>query len=154
MIRAKKKIYLDSTVPNYVFNDEYTEKQKAAEYLFQHAKKGGILLFASPATLEEVDIASEPKRGKMIELLKLCALYQESSDAESLAGVYIAEGVFTKNNLDDARHVAYAVYYGADIIASYNFNHIVRISTITQLQSVNMDLGFRTPEIRSPEELL
>ena len=106
MISVKKKIYLDSTVPNYVFNDAYSEKQKVAEFLFQNAKNKEVLMFASP------------------------------------------------NNLDDARHVAYAVYYSADIIASYNFSHIVRISTITQLQSVNLGLGFRTPEIRSPEELL
>ena len=154
MIAVKKKIYLDSTVPNYVFNDAYPEKQKAAELLFQNAKNKEVLMFASPVTVEEVNSATEPKRGKMIDLLKLCALYEESPDAEDLARVYIARGVFTKNNLDDARHVSYAVYYSADIIASYNFSHIVRISTITQLQSVNLGLGFRTPEIRSPEELL
>lgn len=84
----------------------------------------------------------------------LTTAYQESAVAESIAVRYISDKVFSKNNLDDARHVAYTVYYRADIIASYNFSHIVRFLTITKLQAANLVLGFQTPEIRSPEELL
>lgn len=61
--------------------------------------------------------------------------------------------VFTKSNRQDARHIAYAVYNDMDIIASYNFRHIVRLSTIKKLQSANLILGYHTPEIRSPLEL-
>ena len=114
MISMKKKIYLDSTVPNYVFNDEYKEKQKAAELLFQNAKQGKVFLFVSAVTIAEIQASDEPKRSNMLKCLEGCALYEKTTQ----------------------------------------FSHIVRLSTISLLQKVNLDLGFQTPQIRSPEELL
>lgn len=153
MPKLKPKIYLDSTIPNYIFNNEYPEKQAAAKVLFYAAKKNSCSLFVSPITIYEIKNSSEPKRSKMLSLLKVCALFQETPDAEKLAQDYIKQAVFTKANREDARHVAYAVYYGIDIIASYNFTHIVKLSTIKKLQAANLILGYRTPEIRSPEEI-
>lgn len=153
MAKLKPKIYLDSTIPNYVFNDEYLEKQKAAKEIFNSAKKNKILTFISPVTVYEIENSDEPRRADMLKLLKICTLFQATPEAEKLAQDYIKQGVFTKTNREDARHVAYAVYYGVDIIASYNFSHIVRLSTIKKLQAANLILGYRTPEIRSPEEI-
>lgn len=153
MAKPKLKIYFDSTTPNYVLNDNYPEKQKAAKNLFGAAKQKIILAFISPVTIYEIEASDELRRTKMLQLLKTCTLFQETANAEELAKSYIEQKVFTKFNREDARHTAYAVYYGVDIIASYNFTHIVRLSTINKLRAANLLLGFRTPEIRSPEEL-
>ncbi|MDA2922860.1 hypothetical protein MYX07_06380, partial [Patescibacteria group bacterium AH-259-L07] len=123
MPKLKPKIYFDSTIPNYVFNDEYPEKQKAAQKIFNSAHKNKILTFISPITVYEIENSDEPRRADMLKLLKGCILFQETPEAEKLAREYIKRGVFTKVNREDARHVAYAVYYGVDIITSYNFSH-------------------------------
>lgn len=153
MPKRKLKIYLDSTVPNYVFNAEYSEKQTAAKALLNCVQEEKAGLFISPVTVFEINAASEPRRSEMLELLKGITLFQNTAEAEELAKYYIKGNVFTKTNREDARHVAYAVYYRVDIIASYNFTHIVKFSTIKKLQAVNLLLGFPTPEIRSPEEI-
>jgi len=153
MPKTKLKIYFDSTVPNYIFNDEYPEKQKAAKALFAFSNKKEILTFVSSVTLEEIKAANEPKRSEMLKVLRDSILLQESSEAEELAKTYIKKQIFSKSNREDARHTAYAVYYGVNILASYNFSHIVRLSTINKLRAENLILGYQTPEIRSPEEI-
>ncbi|MFH1713447.1 MAG: hypothetical protein ABH896_04690 [Candidatus Jacksonbacteria bacterium] len=154
MAKTKLKIYLDSTIPNYVFNDEYPEKQKSAKLLFNSIGQKRVLAFISPVTVYEVKGSDEPKQANMLKLLEACTFFQETPGAEKLAIDYIKQQrVFTKTNREDARHVAYAVYYGVDIIVSYNFSHIVRLSTIKKLQAANLILGYQTPEIRSPEEI-
>lgn len=150
MISVKLKIYLDSSIPNYVFNDIYPQKQQAAKKLFVATN---IITFVSPVTIYEIELSNEPRRADMLKLLKVCNIFQNTPEAEKLAQNYIKQNIFTKFNREDARHVAYAVYYGVDIIASYNFKHIVKLSTIKKLQAVNLILGFHTPEIRSPEEI-
>jgi len=153
MSNFKPKIYLDSTVPNYVFNNNYIEKQKSAQALFNAFKQKQAIGFISPATIYEIEASNEPKRTKMLKLLNACNLLKTSEESENLAKHYIQQNVFTKVNREDARHVAYAVFYRINIIASYNFSHIVRLSTIKKLQVVNLVLGYLTPEIRSPEEI-
>jgi len=153
MNKRKQTIYLDSTIPNYVLNKEYLEKQKASIRLLKAIQKKKIIGFISPVTMDEILDATEPRRTKMVKLLKKTILFQNTPEAEKLAENYIKHQIFTKTNRDDARHVGYAVYYQIDIIVSYNFTHIVRLKTIQKLQGVNLLLGFKTPEIRSPEGL-
>ena len=152
-MKRKQTIYLDSSVPNYVFNNKNPEKQKAAQQLFEAMKKEQVSVIISALTLEEIKAAKEPRRTNMLELLKIGQLVNKSTMAEELARSYIKQNIFTKTNHADARHVAYAVYYRADIVASYNFKHIVKISTIKKLQALNLILGFQMPEIRSPEAI-
>lgn len=153
MAKIKLKIYIDSTIPNYVFNDEYPEKQKSAKALFDRIRQKRVFAFISPVTVYEIKKSGEPKQANMLKLIKVCTFFQKTPDAEKLAIDYIKQGVFTRTTREDARHVAYAVYYGVDIIVSYNFSHIVRLSTIKKLQAANLILGYPTPEIRSPEEI-
>lgn len=89
----------------------------------------------------------------MLKILQGCSLFQNTAKAEELARDYIRQGVFSAQNREDARHIAYSVFYGVDIVASYNFKHIVKLSAIKKLQVANLTLGFHTPEIRSPEEI-
>lgn len=153
MIKKKLKIYLDSSVPNYVFNDEYPEKQNAARLLFNAIKKKRIIGLLSPETIREIKDCNEHRRGAMMNLVRKCQLFPQNPAAEALVRHYIKQKVFAKRNHADARHLAYAVYHAVDIVVSYNFKHIVKLSVIKKLQSANLLLGFKTPEIRSPEEI-
>jgi predicted nucleic acid-binding protein len=49
------KLYLDSSVPNYVFNDEYPEKQKAAKELFRAITAKRVEAYFSIVTAFEID---------------------------------------------------------------------------------------------------
>ena len=72
-----------------------------------------------------------------------------------MTDAYISEGVLTSRNQDDCRHIALAVTSGCDIIVSWNFKHMVRMSTIQKVRTVNVQKGyFKILDIVSPTTML
>jgi len=68
-LRKKLTLYIDATIPNYVFNNHVPDKQKASKKLFKEAEEGKAIILISPVLLEELDAASEPKRTSMLNLI-------------------------------------------------------------------------------------
>jgi len=84
--------------------------------------------------------------------------YRESvmltEEATALAGQYIDAGVVTTGKLVDAQHIAIATLNQVDALVSWNFKHIVNLRRIRGYNSVNLRLGHRLLEIRTPPEVL
>jgi hypothetical protein len=79
---------------------------------------------------------------------------QLTEDAIKLADTYISEKVVGKTSLEDCRHIALATINRVDVLASWNFKHIVNLDKIKGYNSVNYKLGYPMIEIRSPKDLL
>ncbi len=77
-----------------------------------------------------------------------------SPDAIKLAKTYIKEKVVGNTHIDDCLHIALATIHNVDILVSWNFKHIVNIYRIRGYNSVNLKLGYKTLEIRSPKEIV
>ena len=60
----------------------------------------------------------------------------------------------TLKSYNDALHVALATLNNADVLASWNFKHIVNLDRINLYNSINLRLGYKIIEIRSPREIL
>jgi len=71
-----------------------------------------------------------------------------------LAEKYIKEEVVCKTHFNDCLHIAIATIHNVDILVSWNFKHIVNIYRIRGYNSVNIKLGYKTLEIRSPKEIV
>ncbi len=50
-------------------------------------------------------------------------------------------------------HIARATVAEADIVASWNFNHIVRFDKIRAFNDVNIEAGYTALAIHSPREV-
>jgi len=77
-----------------------------------------------------------------------------TDEAVILADTYIVEKVVGKTSLEDCRHIAIAAINKVDVLASWNFKHIVNLDRIKGYNSVNYRLGYTMIEIRSPKELI
>ena len=77
-----------------------------------------------------------------------------TDEAIELADRYIEEKVVGKTSVEDCRHIALATINKVDVLASWNFKHIVNLQRIKGYNSVNMKLGYSVIEIRSPKDLL
>lgn len=77
-----------------------------------------------------------------------------TSEAIDLADAYIWEKVVGKTSLLDCRHIALASINKVDVLASWNFKHIVNLDRIKGYNSVNLKLGYALIEIRSPNDLI
>ena len=65
-----------------------------------------------------------------------------------------AHGILPQRSTTDARHIAVAAVNDLDMIISLNFEHIVRKKTVVMTGSLNMQLGYRQADIRSPMEVV
>jgi hypothetical protein len=77
-----------------------------------------------------------------------------TEEAIILADTYIKDNVVGKTSLQDCRHIALATINKVDVLASWNFKHIVNLDRIKGYNSVNLRLGYSMIEIRSAKDLV
>lgn len=74
-------------------------------------------------------------------------------EMRGLAQTYINAGIFTPRQGGDALHVASAVLTRQDVLASWNFKHLVNRRRHAEVISVNLMHGLPRVEIVSPPEI-
>ena len=75
-----------------------------------------------------------------------------SEAAIDLANEYISEKVVGLTSYADCLHIALATINRADYLVSWNFKHIVNIQRIIGYNTINIKIGYKKLEIRSPRE--
>ena len=148
----KQSIYIDTSVVGGYFDEEFKDATTA---LFQRLENGEIYFVVSD--LLDLELINAPQRVREL-------LYNYSADkffrvelteeAVILADRYISENVVGKTSLEDCRHIAFATINKVDVLASWNFKHIVNLDRIKGYNSVNLKLGYHLIEIRSPKDLV
>jgi len=109
----------------------------------------------SDLTLQELELARKEVRDKVKEIPDQ-HIFGITIDDEviQLAETYIYEGALTNKSYNDALHIALATLNNSDVLASWNFKHIVNLDRIRLYNSINFRLGYRMIEIRTPREIL
>lgn len=151
-LKMKQRIYIDTSVVGGYFDEEFTEATIA---LFQRLENGEIVFVVSD--LLDLELVNAPK--KVRELLHHYSTdkferIELTEDAIELADKYISEKVVGKTSLEDCRHIALATVNKVDVLASWNFKHIVNLQRIKGYNSVNLRSGYQMLEIRSPKDLI
>jgi len=77
-----------------------------------------------------------------------------SEEAVNLADVYLEEKVVGKTSRSDCFYIAMATIEEVDILVSWNFKHIVNFKRIRGYNSVNLKLGYKPIDIRSPKKII
>jgi predicted nucleic acid-binding protein len=147
-----QKIYIDTSVVGGYFDEEFKE---ATVKLFERLDNKEIIFVVSD--LLDLELINAPQYVKE-HLLKYSAdkfqRVELTEEAIKLADTYIDEKVVGKTSLEDCRHIAMATIYKVDVLASWNFKHIVNLDRIKGFNSVNLRLGYSMIEIRSPKDLV
>ncbi len=148
----KQRIYIDTSVVGGYFDKEFEEPTKL---LFDRLEKQEIIFVVSdlldleltfaPAKVKQLLHRYPPENFERVNL---------SEEAIKLANDYITEKVVGKTSLEDCRHIALATINKVDVLASWNFKHIVNLERIKGYNSVNLRKGYHMLEIRSPKDLL
>jgi hypothetical protein len=155
-IMRRQKIYLETSIFNFVFADDAPDKKEDTLKLFEEIRFGKYVSYTSFYVLQELQCAAEPKQNQMVELIaKYDMIFLEQSDeAERLAALYIQDGVIPQKHFMDAVHIALSSISDLDFIISYNFRHIVKLKTMTMTESINLRQGYRRIGILSPTEVI
>jgi len=148
----KQRIYIDTSVVGGFFDVEF---ETATIQLFKRLENKEIIFVVSD--LLDLELLNAPKRVK--ELLHKYPVesferVELTEEAIILADTYIKENVVGRTSLEDCRHIAIATINKVDVLASWNFKHIVNLERIKGYNSVNLRLGYTMLEIRSPNDLI
>jgi predicted nucleic acid-binding protein len=148
----KQRIYIDTSVVGGFFDTEF---ETATHGLFKRLENGEIIFVVSD--LLDLELLNAPKRVRDL-LPKYPKFYFErvelTEEILQLADTYIQEKVVGKTSIEDCRHIAMATINKVDVLASWNFKHIVNLDRIKGYNSVNLRLGYQMIEIRSPKDLV
>ncbi len=145
-------VYTDTSVIGGYFDKEF---QEWSIELFEEFLQGSKKIVFSELTAQELEFA----RKEISDLVFKIPLENRidiiiTDEAISLAEVYIKEGALTNKSYNDALHIALATLNNCDVLASWNFKHIVNLDRIRLYNSINLRLGYRLIEIRTPREIL
>ncbi|MEP7168496.1 MAG: PIN domain protein [Bacteroidota bacterium] len=148
----KQRIYIDTSVIGGYFDEEFKE---VTIKLFDRLVNNEIKFVVSD--LLDLELLKAPQLVRE-HLLQYSADKFErvdlTEDAIQLAHAYINEKVVGKTSLEDYRHIALATINKVDVLASWNFKHIVNLDRIKGYNSVNLRFGYSIIEIRSPKDLI
>ena len=146
-----KRIYINTSVFGGRFDDEFEEATKPFFEAILQQKIQIIVsevleleLYKAPAHIVDF-YESIPE--KIIERIEL------TEEARELAEKYIIEKVVEKTSRADCQHIAMATVHRADVLASWNFKHIVNLEKIRGYNAINFREGYPMIEIRTPKEI-
>lgn len=147
-----KRVYIDTSVVGGCLDAEFRD---ASLELFERFRTGRLIAIVSDLAATEVSRAPLAVR----EVLSGIPIAQRedvliTDEVRDLARTYLAAGVIGRAMWTDARHIAAATVYQADVLARWNFKHIVNSRRIHGYNSVNVREGRPVLEIRTPAEVI
>ncbi|MEQ8582649.1 MAG: PIN domain-containing protein [Marinoscillum sp.] len=121
-----KRVYIDTSVFGGYFDAEFEDPTKK---FFNVLNTQGITVLVSE--ILELEIYNAPERiVELYESLQNFERVELTQEAKQLAELYISENVVGRTSMADCQHIALATIYKADVLASWNFKHIVNLERI------------------------
>jgi predicted nucleic acid-binding protein len=147
-----QRIYIDTSVVGGYFDEEFKEVTKM---LFERLENNEIRFVVSDLLdLELLNAPAHVKDNLLRYPINKFERVELTEEAILLADTYIKENVVGKTSVEDCRHIALATIHKVDVLASWNFKHIVNLDRIKGYNSVNLRMGYSMIEIRSPKDLV
>lgn len=144
---------MDTSVFGGCFEEEFAQWSIG---LIHDIENGLFRATTSEIVAVEIDAGAPDKVQQQFgEFLTLCTpeVLSASEEVLTLVDAYVAHDILTKNYRNDMLHIALATVHGVDIVASWNFRHIVRYEKIVKFNAVNLEFGYHTIAIYSPREI-
>ncbi|MDR0868401.1 MAG: PIN domain-containing protein [Planctomycetota bacterium] len=151
----KYRIYLETSLINYLYAPDTPEKMRDTWRLWHEIKEEKYDVIISDVVIAEINrCPNDDKKSKMFAELKQIAYTlitaKDNLDAKKLAGDYIANGGLPPRCQVDALHIAVASLADCDIILSWNFKHIVKLRAMRAVEAVNSRELLKNIKILSP----
>jgi hypothetical protein len=149
------KLYIETSVPNFLFADDAPEKKAITGEFFKWIRISPDTLYISELVFYEINRAQPPLRAKLLDAVdRLHATNLAiTNEAEGLAERYVRDGAIPARFRDDALHVAIAVLNGLDVVVTWNMKHLANVRRIESINGTNRVMALRPIRIHTPEQV-
>ena len=145
------RIYIETSVVGGYFDEEFME---ATRIFFSMLQRKRFVPLISDILAEEIGGAPQQVQYLLADIIRGgVEQVQINDDAVDRRDAYLKAGIVTNQYEDDAMHVALATLVRADVIASWNFRHLVNPSRIRAFNGVNAMQGYGPVVILTPADL-
>jgi len=154
----KLKLYLDTSVINFLFADDAPEKQRVTQEFFEDSvSQGKFDIYISDVVIGEIKNTKDiDKRNNLLEVIYKYNLniLSLSEEAIELTDEYLKQSVIPEKKVEDARHIAIATVSGCDMLLSWNYKHLANINKEKKIQIINIQQGYNYPvRLSTPMEV-
>jgi hypothetical protein len=150
-------IYVETSIPSFYFETrpelEHQARRQWTREWWEVAKVRDRLV-KSAAVIAELRMAPEPKRSDGLALLAPLQALTSPPEVDDLTSAYIAHKLMPRDAAGDARHLAVATYHRCDIVVTWNCRHLANLNKQAHIRTVNTALGYPSPVLVTPLELL
>lgn len=149
-------IYIETSIPSFYHETRAGQFQTMREWTREWwgvARLRDELVTAEPV-LSELKRSPEPKRSLALALLASLPLLDDVEEVDELVAVYFEHKLMPRDAAGDARHLALATFHECAILATWNCRHIANPNKQDHIRRVNSSLGYATPVLTTPYELL
>jgi predicted nucleic acid-binding protein len=152
----KLKLYIETSVWGFLFDDDVPEKKAATELFFKEIELERYEIFISETVRAEFRDAADARRKALYELVEKYkpVLLEMDEEIRGLAEIYIQNGVLTRKHFRDLLHLAYASVNGMKALISWNQKHLVKMRTYDLVNAINRIHGYHEIQIRTPQEVI
>ena len=145
------RIYIETSVIGGYFDEEF---MKPTQIFLSMLREKRFIPLVSDILAEEIGKAPQQVKELLSEIIQQgVEQAQINDDSIDLRDAYLKAGIVTHRYEDDAMHVALATLARADVIASWNFKHLVNPSQIRAFGGVNTMQGYGPIVILTPADL-
>ena len=146
------RAYVDTSVLGGCF-DRIFEKDTNA--FMKYVRNGKIVSVVSDMVVGEIARAPESVQHLLQEMIRGGAeVVAATEEAIELQEAYLRHGILGRRWEDDAMHVAMATLTRVDVIASWNFKHMVDPRRVRAFNGVNLIMGYGWVSILSPSDIV
>lgn len=152
----KLKLYLETSVWNFIFADDAPEKRDMTKMFFASIKENLYEIFVSEVVIREINDAPESKRMALFDLVNEYAPVEleTTEEANELTEIYMNRGIVPQDKRDDAFHVAIATASEMDALITWNYQHLANLRKSELFNAVNLERGYtKRLEIVTPMEV-
>lgn len=149
----KNNLYLDTSILSAFYGYHKPVRQLVTQKWFENETKN-YKLYSSVIAIEELDrFQNIEKRDKIKDLLNEynINILQLNNKIIRLSKEYINKGAIPKTEEADALHIAIATVNNIELLASWNFKHIVSINPIRKINEINKKMNYNNIDIGSLE---
>lgn len=146
------RVYLDTTVFSAPEDERAPDRRDRTIEFFARAAEFEL----STSELAHREVNRTPNADRRQRILARTAgitVIPIDAEMERLADEYVLAGIIPEVYRDDALHIAAAVISRQDVLASWNFRHMVNRRRRSLVNLLNSSRGLATVEIVTPAEL-
>jgi hypothetical protein len=154
----KSKVYIETTIISYLASKPSRDLITAAHQQITHewweTRLADFEVYISQFVLDEAGAGDADAAARRLALLGTFPLLDATPEALDLARALVERGAIPPRKAADAAHIAVATVHHIQFLLTWNCTHLANAEILTQVQAICAALGYVTPIVCTPEELL